>query len=325
MQLARAHLVAGNSTLVLPVNPLTANWGYQENSISTDTLGGRVVQLLSVQVTELTVESVAGSRRELQKMAEGVRSIMEYHVTSLRPASFRVPSRKWHFRVYITAMPQMGWDVSSTSYPYQLQMAVDEDINGVKTKQVAGAALERLYVGVGYNAAVHGGDPTAFDEIVKSVLAAAGPGASTVGATKGGGTGGDASGSGGKWQGSNIWQPQISNAPWTGNNIRDQISNCWSAVFGSKSGQDVLCIVAHESGFNPRAYFHYGSGSGFHYVYGLFQISDIHKGEPWFPTSTVHGKDGGLLFDPEYNTRCAMTIYKQQGWGPWSTAGGCGL
>lgn len=191
--LARATIRAGDTTFVMPFNPVTANWGYQENAVSTDTIGGRVVQLLSVQVTGLTITSVAGSRSELQIAAEKIRQIMEYHISSLRPAIFRVPSRAWDFRVYLTAMPQMGWDVASTTYPYELQMSVDEDISGVKTKGLEAAALKRLFEGIGYSPAVHGGDPTAFDAIVKNVLAAS----QVVPADTGSGNGGGGGGGGG--------------------------------------------------------------------------------------------------------------------------------
>ena len=169
-KLARATLRTNETTLVLPVNPYTAQWGYEENSVSQDTIGGRVVQLLSVQVTDLSVTSVAGSRSELQRVAEGIRSVMDYHIRTSCPANFRVPSRAWDFRVYVAAMPQVGWDVASTAYPYQLNMAIDEDITGVQKKKLEIAALDRLFKGIGYTPEVHGGDPKGFDRIVKTVL-----------------------------------------------------------------------------------------------------------------------------------------------------------
>ena len=136
MTFSRAQLSAGNINLIFPVNPYTANWGYQENVTSQDTIGGRVVQLLSVQVQNLTVTSVAGSRIELQKVADGVSEVMKYHVKTSLPARFKVPSRKWDFRVYLTSMPQIGWDVASTTYPYQIGMAVQEDVSGIKSAQI---------------------------------------------------------------------------------------------------------------------------------------------------------------------------------------------
>lgn len=325
MVLAKARIVAGGFTLFLPVNPYSAQWDYQENTMSYDTIGGRVVQLLSVQIGGVSVTSVAGSRSELQRVAEGVRTVMDYHIKTSRPASFRVPSRAWDFLVYLQAMPQVGWDVAATTYPYQLQMAVEDDIGGLQTHKITTNALTRLAENIGYKKAFHGGEAAGFQKVVSTLLANSTPvtsGGGGGGAGGGGPNGGPGSSS--SWQGKGKWEPKIANAQWTGATIKDQIFNCWSAVFGSKSGNDALCIAERESGFQPTANNHYGSNP-VHYVYGLFQISDVHSASSWFPSSGIHGTQGGLLYNAEYNTRSAMQIYQQEGWGPWSTAGGCGL
>lgn len=316
MPLARSTLVAGDTKLVLPINPYSAQWTYQHNVSSTDTLGGRVVQLLSVQLTDLVITSVAGGRRQLQEVAINIREIMNYHVHTSLPAKFVVPSRAWRFGVYVRAMPSMGWDVGSTTYPYQLSMAIVDDLEGIKTRQVTRAALSRLAEGIGYDPAVHGGNTAAFTDLVDTVLKMAPELVPSAGS--GGGAGTDS-----QWGGRDLWQPDISNAPWNGRTIRDQIYGCWRAAFGARAAEDALCIAERESGFGPRAHNSYVS-SGVHHVYGLFQISDVHSAQPWWPAG-VHGLEGGLMYDAEYNTRSAMMIYKQQGWSPWSTASGCGL
>lgn len=168
--MSRAQLVAGGTRITLPVNPYTAQWAYQNNISSQDTLGGRVVQLLSVQVTDLTVTSVATGRRELQRVADGIKEIMNYHVRTSLPAKFLVPSRAWNLSVFVKAMPQIGWDVAATSYPYSLTMAVAEDLTGVKTRQITAAALGRLADGIGYNPDIHGGNTAAFTDLVDTVL-----------------------------------------------------------------------------------------------------------------------------------------------------------
>lgn len=180
MPQAHAYLGVPSAHHTFRFNPSQVNWGYKENTMSFDTIGGRVVQLLSVAVTDITVVGVAGSRDELQLLAENARAIMDYHVKTLRPVHFRVPSRQWDFRVYVNAMPQMGWDVAATTYPYQLTLAVEEDLTGVQSHKLESAALDRLVEGVGYNKSVHGGDPQAFQKIVKTVLSAS-AGVATVG------------------------------------------------------------------------------------------------------------------------------------------------
>lgn len=325
----RAYLVAGDFHLTLPVNVYTANWGYQENTVSMDTIGGRVVQLLSVQVTDLTIETVAGSRRELQRMADGISTIMKYHIKTSRPASFKVPSRKWNFQVYVSAMPQMGWDYTATTYPYSLTMAVQDDLTGIKTKQINVQALNRLSKGIGYNPSVHGGDPQGFSKIVKTVTS---PGAAAVGPLGGRrqgpglyhGQDSSGAGTGEHWKGKNVWSSDVANAPWTGGTIKEQIQNCFAAVFNSHDAEVMACIAGRESSYQPDVWNSYGSP--IHYVYGLFQISDVHSASPWWPTSGVHVHEGGLMYDPEYNTRCAMQMFKAERFTPWvSTSGTCGV
>lgn len=188
---AHAYLGVSDAHHVFRFNPDQVQWGYKQNSVSTDTVGGRVVQLLSVSVDAITVNGVTGARDELQRLAENVRAIMDYQIRTLQAVHFRVPSRKWDFRVYVTAMPQMGWDVAATTYPYSLQMQIVDDLNGIKVPEIEAAALLHLYNGIGYDPSVHGGDPKAFDKTVKTVLNAA------AGLTSGGAKGGSGGGGGG--------------------------------------------------------------------------------------------------------------------------------
>lgn len=169
---AHAFLGVAGVSHTFRFNPDDSQWSYQENTNSTDTIGGRVVQILSVQVQGLTVHGRAGSRGELQRLADNVRKIMEYHVQTSRPVTFRVPSRNWNFLVYVSAMPQVGWDVSATSYPYQIELSIYEDITGVQSRKLQLSSLARLAQGIGYNPNVHGGASDAFVQEVKSLLAA---------------------------------------------------------------------------------------------------------------------------------------------------------
>ena len=182
---ARAFLGNNAVGVTFPFNPDTVSWDYQENIFSQDTLGGRVVQLLSVGLNGMVVQGRAGSRHELQRLAKHFKEIMNYHVTKLVPVYFRVPSRGWNFQVYLKAVPQLTWDVASTSYPYQLELLVDEDLSGVKTREVNTEALKRLASGVGHDSSkdIHGGDAAAFREIV-DILTANGPYPFSTGAAK---------------------------------------------------------------------------------------------------------------------------------------------
>lgn len=70
------------------------------------------------------------------------------------------------------------------------------------------------------------------------------------------------------------------------------------------------CIITHESGWNRWATGRAGER-------GLTQVHPV-----WFGTF-----DASRLYDPDYNVRAAVTIWRAAGgsWRPWSTARGCGL
>lgn len=288
MTFARASLVAGDTTLILPINPYTAQWSYQEVVNSEDTIGGRVVQLLSVNVQGLQVTSVAGSRENLQKVATGLQQIMEYHVRTSQPAHFKVPSRGWDFKVYISAMPQVGWEVASTTYPYELQLSVQEDISGVQTHKIQLAALQRLSQGIGYNPNVHGGASAAFAQEVKSVLGATnGPGGTGSNTNDGGGATSGTSfsttgGSSGVDQGKSTLSVDeiVAVAAWalshfTSMNRSDIITN---TIFAT-----AVCLC--ESGGRPGA-----KAQGVNSTaYGLWQAA---AGRYGIPTSALTTADG---------------------------------
>ena len=48
-----------------PFNINSLNWNYQMNTQSYSTMGGRVTQMLSVQITTMTAQGAAGSRKAI--------------------------------------------------------------------------------------------------------------------------------------------------------------------------------------------------------------------------------------------------------------------
>lgn len=138
-------------------NPDEVKWSFSNNTVSRDTVGGRVVQLLSSKVEQMTVVGRAGSRGELQRLAQNLKKIMEYQIKTQNAVHFKVPSRKWNFKVYIQNVSSLGWDYSATSYPYEIALMIQEDLTGLSSKAVEKEALSRLAQGIGYTEKYHGG------------------------------------------------------------------------------------------------------------------------------------------------------------------------
>jgi len=166
---SRAFLGIDSVNIVFPFNPETVTWNYTDNTTSMDTLGGRVIQLLSVKLNSLEITMKAGSRADLQNIATKLKEIMSYHVATQNPVRFKVPSRNWDFQVYIQSLPALGWDVATTSYPFSITLFVEEDLTGVQTKQITNAVIQNIQKDIGYNAGHHGGNAQVAYDIITTL------------------------------------------------------------------------------------------------------------------------------------------------------------
>lgn len=140
----------------LPFDPYSVKWGYKLNTVSYDTLGGRVTQLLSVNVTSITLTGVAGSVDRLIKLIDDVGATMSKHVSTEHPVNFSVPVRGWSALVYVSSLPSVGWNLQTVDYPYSLTLDVDEDWSGIASKVIS-TELDRLSEVIGYNPQWQGG------------------------------------------------------------------------------------------------------------------------------------------------------------------------
>lgn len=317
---ARAFLGNQQVSVVMNVLPYTADWEYGVNTSSLDTLGGRVVQVLSVDIGSLSIESVAVSRKELQRLAKGFQDIMRYHARTQEPVFFRVPSMKWEMSVYLEAVPQLGWQVETVSYPFQLLMRIVDDLSLTKTNQLMKNQLDRLAEGIGYNPDVHGGNAPAFAELVSSLDLRAFGTTTVVGGS--GGSGSDPNGGTGvdggtqQYQGSSAFPPGIANLDWKGANLREKVRNMLiqfskrNPVFTEADVERGLCTIQWESGWDPTAVNTKNKNGTIDR--GLWQINSVHQGARYWPSNV------NTLLNAEYNTRCALQIWTDAGsYSPW--------
>ena len=175
-----AYLSAADILYRFDVNPNSVEWNYRHHTHVQDTLGGRVVQLLGVSVEGMTIRGDAGAgidgRKKLQKLASRIGYIMQtIHVERQNPVYFKVPSRDWKFRVYITSAPRLGWDSQTLTYPYELQFQVIEDL-GIATRDSLHGELDRLKRGIGYDPKWHGGNAAEGLAVVQDMYGGGGGG-----------------------------------------------------------------------------------------------------------------------------------------------------
>lgn len=171
---AKAFLGIGTKSAIFNFNPDEVKWAYKNNTVSRDTIGGRVVQVLSSSVEAMTVTGRAGSRERLQIFAKDLKDLMQYHIKTSEPVNFKVPSRNWDFRVYIQNISSLGWDATSTSYPYELTLTIQEDLNNIIDFKIKQDVFENLVQGMGYNPLYHGGNLTEATRYIEAMSNALG-------------------------------------------------------------------------------------------------------------------------------------------------------
>lgn len=80
-----------------------------------------------------------------------------------------------------------------------------------------------------------------------------------------------------------------------------------NAGFSASAAPIAAAIAMAESSGNPQATNHNTNGST---DYGLWQINSVHSGQ--------FGTPGARWYDPQYNAQMAHTLWKSQGFRPWS-------
>lgn len=137
----------------LPFGPNSIMWDYTLNTAAFDTLGGRVVQVLSVKIDTLTLAGDAANRDALILLYYNVNKSQNKQIQTQSPSTLYLPTRNWYFDVWIRAFPQMGWDIRTVTYPYTIQFEVDQNSYSVDeiSSSITEAAIGELSDSIGFS------------------------------------------------------------------------------------------------------------------------------------------------------------------------------
>lgn len=138
-------------TLRFRTNPNSILWTYNLITATDETYAGRVVQILSANIDELTVAAHAGRGGwpYVEQVALYLRDLLVAQRNTDEPAHFLYPNRGWDFAVYAQSYPlKDSWD--AVSREFTMQFKVQEDVSGLATAATVSAELKRLREGIGY-------------------------------------------------------------------------------------------------------------------------------------------------------------------------------
>lgn len=173
------------------LNPNEVGWNFQINTSVTETIGGRVVQVLGATLSDLTIRGSFGEKRGSKHVASrtyaerffrNMQQIVEHqsrgssrHHRMHEPAIFSFPPKNWMFRVYVKDLSDPdGGAVTHRpgkfSYEYVLTLMIHDDLsdtskilgrsNGVLAKKKDEAVakyINRISDGIGWHISEYNG------------------------------------------------------------------------------------------------------------------------------------------------------------------------
>lgn len=140
----------GTKSLTFRTNPNSMTWKYVLNTKTQNTYGGRVIQILSTKIDDLTV--VADCGRGGWPYMKHVGLFFRDLLIDQRngtPATFEYTTRGWKLAVFAQAIPFRD-KVGDVNRQFQMSFKVQEDVSGILSQVTMSTALQRLQDGVGF-------------------------------------------------------------------------------------------------------------------------------------------------------------------------------
>ncbi len=157
-----------NILLTLPFAPNDIEWSYTLNKVSYDTYGGRVTQLISVKIDQMSLQADAGSRQNLMNIYSSIKQLQEDQIKNRLPLILTIPADSTikhasmvNGEVKAQSTPivlnlwfndmQIGFDPTVVTYPYIMNFNVaDESYPGNNSyssisKIITNAEIQNLF------------------------------------------------------------------------------------------------------------------------------------------------------------------------------------
>lgn len=136
---------------IFKVDPYNISWGYNLRTQVTDTYGGKVVQILGVELTNLTIETVAGGfgYPYLTEMKDFFREMGRWQQETQTPATFNFPPKGYVLKFWGQKF-QYQDSVDNVVFPVQITGMIQEDLAGTLKKSIMTDEIKKLSEGIGY-------------------------------------------------------------------------------------------------------------------------------------------------------------------------------
>ena len=146
------------TSVSFPYNPNNTNWTYSINRQHIDTYGGRVVQMLSVSTSSMTIQGDAGSRPKLLKLFSDLKALQVAQIQSQSSAVLNIPATFAENgaivqNVFIENV-NIGMDYTTVTYPYSLLLQIEDANYGSINDNIVSAELASITAALGFSNSV---------------------------------------------------------------------------------------------------------------------------------------------------------------------------
>lgn len=144
-------IIGGPYPIQLPNGINSFTWGYQLRTIVEETIGGKVTQVLGVNITSATITAEIGSGGypALKRISQAARDLIIWQSETRKPVKLAYPKRKYSFMAFLKAV-NIKDSLDNVTFPITFLFEIDEDVSGIASATSFQAEINRLQEGVGY-------------------------------------------------------------------------------------------------------------------------------------------------------------------------------
>lgn len=144
-------LIQAQTAFRFRIDPEAIQWTYQLNTRTDNTYGGKVIQILSVQIQTMSIPIVSGSggRAYMQSVFDFFRDMMIWQRDTGKAGVFTYTPRNYNLNIFAANL-KIEDNLQNVIFPVTMNFNVQSDLAGVVQDQIISAEISRLQQGIGY-------------------------------------------------------------------------------------------------------------------------------------------------------------------------------
>jgi hypothetical protein len=144
-------LIQAQTDFRFRIDPESIEWSYKLNTHTDNTYGGKVIQILSVQIETMSIPIVSGSggRAYMMSVFNFFRDMMIWQRNTGNAGTFSYTPRGYNLKIFASNL-KLEDNLQNVIYPVTMTFDVQSDLAGVVKDQIISAEIAHLQQGIGY-------------------------------------------------------------------------------------------------------------------------------------------------------------------------------